>query len=290
MKKVFVISIVAVILYSCNGSQEKLELQAQVDSLTTVNASQTQQLKEITDFMSIVSEGLDSIAEQEQMILNNDKGVEGRRIGKKEREELKNRLESFAALLTRQKDRIAQLEDSLAKKGENLSSLHNIITHLNRQLEEKNKTIASLRASVENQKVDINKLRNQVKTLITSNDTLTKEVGRQGAALMTQSEIINTCYVKIGTKKELSDAGILTGGGFLKKKKLDVSNFNQAEFTKVDITTYVEVQIPSKKIEILTQMPTSSYNITHEGNTSTLHITDPNIFWSVSNYLVIQIK
>ena len=65
MKKVFVISIVAVILYSCNGSQEKLELQAQVDSLTAVNASQTQQLKEITDFMSIVSEGLDSIAEQE---------------------------------------------------------------------------------------------------------------------------------------------------------------------------------------------------------------------------------
>ena len=38
-------------------------------------------------------------------------------------------------------------------------------------------------------------------------------------ALSQQDEVINECYVKIGTKKQLSAAGLLKGG-FLQKKKV----------------------------------------------------------------------
>lgn len=277
-----------IIVSSCDGdaSKEKM-LQARIDSLEASNASQADQMKEISEFMSIVSDGLDSIAVQEELLMGNGKGVENHKMTK---QELKAHLESFGALLERQRNRIAQLEDSLQNKGKTFENLRNIITYLNHQIDEKNQVIATLQANLNNKNVDIQRLNMQVKTLTASNEQLTEEVNKQGEALMTQSTILNECYVKIGTKKELQQAGVLSGKGLLSKKKLDVTNFQNAGFTKVDIRSYVEVEIPSKKIQILTSMPSSSYTIQNNGNSSKLTITDPTLFWSVSNYLVIQMK
>lgn len=276
------------IFFACNSvDKEKENLQARIDSLEAVNTSQASQLKEISDFMSIASEGLDSIAAQEELLLGNNKGMEGHRMTK---EELKANLDAFATLLERQHRRIAQLEDSLTSRGGNMESLRQIITYLNRQLEEKNHVIATLQSSLNNKNVDIQRLNTQVSTLTASNEKLAEEVNRQGEALVTQSTIINECFVKIGTKKELQQVGVLSGTGFLSKKKLDVANFEHAGFMRVDIRNYVEVDIPAKKIQILTAMPPSSYSITNDGNNSKLLITNPTLFWSVSNYLVILKK
>lgn len=284
----FIFLLFTTIFFSCNVNNSKETImQAQIDSLEAANAEQAKQMKDISDFMNIVSEGLDSIAAQEEQLTGNGKGMEGRKMTK---EELRANLNAFAALLERQRNRIAQLEDSLQNKGESFGNLRNIITYLNQQLEEKNQTIAALQASLNNKNVDIQRLDKQVKKLTASNEKLTEEVNKQGEALVTQSEVINECYVKIGTKKELQQAGVLSGGGLLSKKKLDVSNFQRAGFMKVDIRSYVEVDIPSKKIQILTSMPSSSYTITSNGNSSRLTITNPTLFWSVSNYLVIQTK
>lgn len=278
-----------IVCFSCHGNQanEIGELQSRVDSLEAANAAQASQLKDISEFMAVVSEGLDSIAAQEEQLTGNGKGMENKKMTK---EELKAHLDAFAALLERQRNRIAQLEDTLKSRGESFGNLKNIITHLNQQLDEKNQTIAALQASLNSKNVDIQQLRKKVTTLTASNEKLTEEVNKQGEALVTQSAVINECYVKIGTKKELQQAGVLSSGGFLSKKKLNVSNFTNAGFMKVDIRSYVEVDIPAKKIEILTAMPSSSYTITKEGSTIKLRITNPTAFWSVSNYLVIQKK
>ena len=281
--------IAAFFLVACQGGKEgnTNTLQAQIDSLEAANASQASQLKDMSDFMSIVSNGLDSIASQEEQLLGNGKGVEGKKMTKAE---LKANLDAFAALLERQRNRIAELEDSLQNKGGSYSNLRNIITFLNEQLDEKNRTIAILQANLNGKNVDIQRLSKQVKTLTASNEDLSNTVKQQGEALTIQSNIINECYIKIGTKKELQRAGILTGGGLLSKKKLDVTNFNNDIFQRVDIRTFTEVSLPSKNAKILTQMPSDSYQIVTNGNTSILKVTNPTAFWSVSNYLVIQLK
>ncbi len=272
---------------SCKDDNRMQEMmQARIDSLETTNASQASQLKDITDFMTVVSEGLDSIAEQEQLLMGNGRGVEG---GKLTKEQLRENLKAFAALLERQRNRISELEDSLTSRGRSMTSLRNVITYLNQQLDEKNNTIASLQASLNNKNVDIQKLRKQVTTLTTAKEELEETVKNQGEALVVQSDVINEGYVKIGTKKELKQAGLLSGG-FLSKKKLDVSKFQNGGFQKVDIRNFTEMNIPSEKIKILTQMPESSYYITENDNSSTLKILNPTVFWSVSNYLVIQTK
>ena len=287
IRRYFCVTLVAVCFVSCQGGIEVPQtILSQIDSLETVNASQARQLQDFSDFMSIVSDGLDSIAAQERLLTGTDKGIEGHNMTK---DELRANLDAFAALLERQRNRITQLEDSLQVRGESFGNLRNIITYLNLQLDEKNQTIASLQASLNSKNANIQQLNKQVKTLTASNEKLTEEVAKQGEVLVKQSDVINECYVKIGTKKELQQAGVLTGG-FLSKKKLDVGNFQNAGFTKVDIRNFKELDISSKKIQILTSMPSSSYAITNNGNNTKLTITNPTLFWSVSNYLVIQIK
>lgn len=274
---------------SCNDSNERKDKDAllvMIDSLQSQNDIQSHQLKDFSEYMAVISESLDSIAEQEDFIRINNRGIEGKSMT---RTELKANLDMFAQLLKRQQNRIAELEDSVMQKGGGYDKLRNIISHLNQQLEEKNQRIANLQNMLNGKNADIRRLTQEVNNLTLSNAELSETISQQGDALVTQSQIINECYVKIGTKKELKDAGLLSGG-FLSKKRLNLSNFASAGFAKVDIRSFTEVTIPSKNAQILTQMPSSSYRMTITDGQTTIEVLDPTTFWSISNYLVILIK
>lgn len=126
--------------------------------------------------------------------------------------------------------------------------------------------------------------------LLIDKDMMKKDLQKEaGISWATQDEVINECYVKIGTGKELEQAGILTKGGLFKKRKVNYSGFASAGFRKVDIRHLTEISISGKKAKILTGAPAGSYSIASAGkNKWIIHITNPTSFWSVSNYLVIQ--
>ena len=102
-------------------------------------------------------------------------------------------------------------------------------------------------------------------------------------ALNVQTNLLNEAYVFIGTKKELK------GADLLKRGKLNMSDVDMSQFTKIDIRQTKQFTIPSKKPEILTQAPANSYTLEKiDKKTSVLTITDPAAFWSVSKILVIR--
>lgn len=280
-------TIVAFSLSSCkNGTRGEVEkLQQKVDSLQKVEETRKADYEEMTGFIAEISDGLDSIARHEDMLFTN-KGREGTGIDKNQ---LKLNLEMFEEMLIKQKQRLQELSDSLNSKGSKISKLNNLVEYLSQQLEQKNKTIRELKADLGKKNVSIAQLRGKVSSLSESNAQLTEQAEQQLQALKAQDEIINECYVKIGTKKELKSGGYLTGG-FLKKKKVDYENLDKSKFSSVDIRTFREVTVNSNSPKILTQMPESSYRWTKAGNgTSVLQITDPTTFWSVSNFLIIQL-
>ena len=58
---------------------------------------------------------------------------------------------------------------------------------------------------------------------------------------------------------------------------------------KIDIRKTKQFTIPSKKYDVLSQMPVSAYTVSDKGDgTSVLTVTDAARFWSVSNYLIIK--
>lgn len=279
---------VIVLLTACSGAdkREMSRMAEQIDSLQRENNKKEQDITDMTTYVTLLADGLDSIAKQEDILLYTNKGREGTIT---DREQLKKNLDMFEQILSQQKQRIAQLADSLKSKGEKLSKLSSLVTYLNQQLDEKNVMITKLRSELDNKNVNISQLQRKVSSLTESNSQLTQKVEAQVKALTTQSEMINEGFVKIGTKKNLSDLGIITGG-FLKKKKVNPNAIQQGQFMRVDIRNFKEIPLKSANPKILTQMPSTSYRIEKNGkNSSVLYILDPTIFWSISNYLIIQL-
>ena len=286
-KSVFFIVLLGTLFSCSDNTKEKSELLSRIDSLNIENQKKEKDISEMMSYVNVLADGLDSIAKQEDLLFNSSKGREGFVV---DREQLKKNLDAFENILNLQKQRIAQLSDSLKAKGENLNKMSVLAEYLNRQIEEKNQIIMSLRADLASNKTNIANLRKKVASLTESNSDLASKVEKQSTALVAQADMMNEGYVKIGTKKTLSELGIISGG-FLKKTKLNHNSIDQSNFMKVDIRYFTEIPLKSANPTILTQMPSSSYKIEKTGKqTSTLYITDPGAFWRVSSYLVILLK
>lgn len=279
-------------LTGCNQEEKPqvdvLSLIAERDSIQSINAEQQRELEELNLFVTTISSSLDSIATQESLLFVNTDPERSLT-----RKDMRERIEALEQLIGRQRSRIEALEDSLklrSTNSENLTELQNIIAFLKVQLGEKDKEIAKLREDINNKNKRITRLQTSVEELSTNIATLEEKTAVLDKALSAQDEMINECYFKIATKKELEDAGILTKGGLFRKQKLNYSNFPNAGFAKVDIRHFNEISINSTNPKILTPATAGTYELAHNGVTTTLRILNPTKFWEVSNYLVIQLN
>ena len=67
-------------------------------------------------------------------------------------------------------------------------------------------------------------------------------------------------------------------------------DFEMNYFTTGDKRTLNSIDLHSRKAKVLTNQPADSYTITDAPNgNKVLKIQNPARFWSVSNYLVIQV-
>lgn len=113
---------------------------------------------------------------------------------------------------------------------------------------------------------------------------LNKRTQKQSEALARQDVILNNGYVLIGSKEDLKRKGVLKKGKIVSEAILDRSKFAQ-----IDIRTWREVTFSAKRPRILTNIPTSSYELTTTGDKNyTLYIINPSDFWRITSYLVIQ--
>ena len=109
-----------------------------------------------------------------------------------------------------------------------------------------------------------------------------------------QKEKLNTAFYAIGTFKELKKAQILTRkGSFIGMGGATalIEDFNQDQFIEVDITEVKDILIDSKKAEFATSHIEGTYEFEIvDGVVTKLVILDPDLFWSVSKFLVIVKK
>ncbi|WP_297260859.1 hypothetical protein [uncultured Prevotella sp.] len=263
------------------------------DSLIIENQANKEELAELNSIISTVSAGLDSIAIQEG-ILYSGKTRDGVALN---RNQIIANINSMAEILKRQREKIQSLQDSLAmrsanpnKSSQSIEKLQNVIAFLNKQLAEKDNEIQSLRRDVNSKNKDINQLRTSLSDMRNRAEKAENRTQVVTQALAKQDEIINECYIKIGTKKQLVASGLLKGG-FLQKKKVNYEDVDKSKFNAVDIRKFREVTLKSNNPKILTPQPSNnSFHFEENGDgTCTLVITNPTQFWSVSNFLIIQL-
>jgi hypothetical protein len=112
----------------------------------------------------------------------------------------------------------------------------------------------------------------------------------QGRTISNQDRELHLAYYCFGTKKELKEQEILTGGGLFSKTKALQGNFNRDYFLAVDTREKTEIQLFTRKAKIHSNHPGNSYTYIKDPNGNlTLVVVEPELFWSLSKYLVIEV-
>lgn len=194
---------------------------------------------------------------------------------------------SVKATLQKRNRQISEMESRLKESSlfnEGLQSTIDILRkQVNSQLfeiEELNRQLTDARRHIGSLNITVDSLSSTVATAYSELDSA------KSVSVKLENEL-NASYVIIDSKANLKKQGIIETG-FLRKTKVLKDGADKSRFRTCDKRTTEYIRIGAKKPKILTQHPEKSYSMSGKGERTFLHILDSDLFWSLSNYLVIQ--
>lgn len=283
MKKLFfMVCCAALLMTGCKDGKNapgQASVQ-QTDSLNDVIAQKDSEINEMMGTLNEIEEGFRLINEAENRValLKNGEGTS-------KKQNLKENIQFIAERMKQNRELIAKLQKQLESSTLKGGQLKKTIDNLTAQLEEKDKQLLALREELDKKDIHISELDETIGNLNTNVSNLSADNQQKAETINAQDKQLNTAWYVFGTKKELKGQHILEGG------KVMNGNFNKNYFTKVDIRNTTEIKLYSKSAKLLTAHPASSYSLTHDASKQyVLRITNPQIFWSTSKYLVVLVK
>ncbi len=282
MKKTMLLVACAAVLFAACDEKgaTNTKTTAERDSLMKVINEKDTELNDIMTTFNDIQEGFREISEAEGRV-NLDKGNP-----EKSSDDIRENIAFIKRTMQLNKERIAKLQQQLKGSSYSATKLQETIANLTAELEQKTLQIDQLQNELASKNIVI---ADQGKTISSLNDnvsTLTTENERKTKTVEMQDQQLNTAWYVFGTKKELKEQRILQSGDVLKS-----NTFNKDYFTKIDIRVDKMVKLYSKSAKLLTTHPAGSYTLDKDAKGQyTLRIVKPELFWSVSRYLVVVVK
>lgn len=282
MKKLLFIAVCAAMVVGCK--QEQVKQDAVVMQLRdSLNSIITQKDNELNDMMSTlndIEDGFREITEAQGRVALAKQGE-----GTNTKERIRENVQFIQNTMKQNRELINKLKQQLRESSFKGDQLKRAIESMTAQLEEKDKQLQMLREELEDRDIYIGELGEKIENLNTDVANLTEETTQKTETISTQDKQLHTAWFVFGTKKELKEQQILVDGKVLQ------SNFNKEYFTKIDIRVDKEIKLYSSSAKLLTSHPSSSYTLQRDANKQyILRITDPQLFWSTSKYLVVLVK
>lgn len=265
---------------ACGG---KTESNPEADSLRTELSAQMEAMDEMNLFLDAVNMSMDSVVNMEGHVLRTSSESPLSR-----KEQIQQNMEAYKLLLQHQRERLDILEKKLKDSNAYAGKMQKTIAALKQQLVEKDEAIAKLSEELEKRNFQIDELKDNVDQLNVQVAELEEDSKAKAEEITEQTNKMNEAFVFIGDKKALKESGLAQGGSLFKKLKVDASNIDKSLFKKIDIRQQTAFSIPGSSVEILSQVPAKTYKLTKTNNATTLTITDPDRFWSVSRFLIIK--
>lgn len=300
MKKFMIFAVIALFagITACKQSDEDKEkamqdsmrlaqLQTDYNEASTFNDS-------LLLLMGDIYAGLDSINAQEGLL--NSPGVIGDNVDK--RQQIRDNLNAIRARLQKNKQLLAELEKKANDAGETSKVLQRTIDNLKRQIADQDTKISQLTQQLEQANQKITELTGQVEQKDQQIATVTqeKEVAQAETAKAQEetrqvTDDANTVYYVKGTNKQLKEWKVLEKKFLGSTKIMQGDNINYSVFTKADKRTLTSIPTGAKKVEIKSLNDKNSYQIQGDENgPKTIVITNRDLFWQKTPYLVIETK
>ena len=285
MKKLAVLIVCAAMLASCDGFKGgSKDLKAENDSLLIELTQRNAELDEMMGTFNEIQEGFRQINDAESRVdLQRGTITENSSSAK---QQIASDIEFITKQMEENKAQIAKLQAMLKSSKNNSAQLKKAVESLTQELVAKQQRIEELQAELASKNIRIQELDAAVSGLAADKESLAAENEAKAKTVAEQDKAINAAWFVFGTKSELKSQKILQSGDVLKN-----ADFNKDYFTQIDIRTTKEIKLYSKRAELLTTHPAGSYELVKDDKGQlTLKITNPKEFWSVSKYLVIQVK
>lgn len=285
MKKLVVLAMGAILMASCNGvTGDKDRLRVENDSLLMALSQRNAELDEMMGTFNEISEGFRQInAAENRVDLQRGAIAEGSMDAK---EQIASDIEFIRKQMEANREQIAKLQKQLKNSNYQSAQLKKAIENLQQELNAKTLRIEELQSELAAKNIRIQELDAAVSELTTTTQELTAANEAKAKTVADQDQALHSAWFVFGTKKELKDQKILVKGDVLQD-----AGANKDYFTQIDIRTTKEIKLYSKSADLLTNHPKDSYTLEKDAREQlVLKINDPAKFWSVSKYLVIQVK
>jgi uncharacterized coiled-coil protein SlyX len=229
-------------------------------------------------------ENLSAIKQKENILSMKSTGTE---FSKDKKNQILEDIKAINTLIDENKKKIANLSAQLKKSGTTITGMQTRIAELETSMTQYESQVTELKTTLASKDVEITQLNTNVVAL---RDTVTVKDQK----ISSQISKMNEAFLASGTFKDLRDKGLLSKeGGFLglgRKENL-IQDFPDGIFEKIDVTQTKTIPVNSKNVKLITEHPSGSYELVREGenNIAYIEIKNPNEFWRISKYAVVEI-
>ena len=284
MKKLLLLFISAGVLYSCTNvkeSNEYKQLKRERDTLLMESTTSNNEIEEMIAVINSVEENFSQLREAEKYLAvqSADQGE----MSANTKERINDNFQMVNEILQKNKTQIAELNKKYSSSTGQVAALSKTVERLNREMEESASRVSDLQT-------EISKRDETIAELSTSVTELSDHLEEQSVTIREQDKELNIAHFVFGTMSELRAQKILSGG-FLRTTKVLEDSFNQDYFIEIDIRETTRIPLYDKDAKVWSNHPKGTYEF-EEGDDGNLTfvITDGPRFWSLTKYLIIEVK
>ncbi|MEM1268921.1 MAG: hypothetical protein AAGI08_02630 [Bacteroidota bacterium] len=291
-----------VLLAGCNDGE--------LEALRQENQQLVQSFEQATRIIDDVQQNLARIEEREGIINQLQLENEGSPSGDVE-ERIQTSLSAIDAYLEENRRKLNELNERVEGTSGELNGLRGLVASLERQVKEKEQEVQGLRTENRELQSNVATLQNEVETrsreveelgqTVVEQDSLltetTTRLDETETALEAELEAAATAYFVVGDRDGLEQRGVInvSRGGFLGLggKRSRIADIDPTQFSPIQKSQNIVQLGPGiEDVEVLSAHKEFSnlYEIEQAGSSTALRITDPERFWSVSEYLVVMVK
>jgi chromosome segregation ATPase len=265
-------------LSSCVEKSKKYQqLLSEKEAVVLENKNIEKEYNAALGIISDVENNLSAIRDAEGlMLIKNESNTR--------RDQINSELIQIKESMAINRAKLDSLSTVLENSNKDRTYLRNTIKKLQAQLAEKEAMIAQMQEQLAQKDQEIEGLNTKVNNLNEDLNVANAKNDEQGRLIANQILEMNKVYYIGSSKKDLKEKGILTSK-FILRKEVPAEAFTQADKREVK-----EIAFEGKKVKVLSAHPLESYTIVNKDNQVVIEISNPELFWSVTKYLVAITK
>jgi len=274
-----ILAIVATVYYNkYEKTQSDLATSQQAQEQSQGNYQKTMEaIAEIQDSLNAISLGDTNVS---RLPWNPEPG---QKLSRADEQQALERISLLRQSISRNRERIDDLESRLHKNGVKIAGLDKMITQLKKQLNDKQEIVMLLNSRVDDLSQQVTGLS---RTVISRDST----IAINNNVIEDKRKELATVYYIVGDKKALKKAGVIESAGgvaFFGKTVRPSPMATYSAFTPLDTDQETVIRTTSPKAHLISPQAATSYQWEQVDGVMELHITNPAEFRKIRQVVIV---